>query len=60
MYIGAYLPTVKRRTNIYLEHRQIKRLEEESKRTGAPVAELVRRAIDAAYPEKAKVKAAGR
>jgi len=32
----------------------MKRLEEERKKTGASIAELVRRAIDAVYPEKAK------
>jgi Ribbon-helix-helix domain len=50
-----------KRTNIYLLPRQVKRLEDESKKTGAPVAELVRRAIDNTYPvEKAKAKAAAR
>jgi hypothetical protein len=37
---------------LYLEARQIKQLEEESERTGAPVAELIRRAIAAQYPAK--------
>jgi predicted DNA-binding protein len=37
----------KERTNIYLEEEQIKRLRALQKKTGAPVAELVRRAIDA-------------
>ena len=35
------------RTNIYLSDRQKHALERLSKKTGAPVAELVRRAIDA-------------
>lgn len=39
---------------LYLEARQIKQLEEESERTGAPVAELIRRAIAAQYPYPAK------
>jgi Ribbon-helix-helix protein, copG family len=39
------------RTNIYLLARQLKRLEAESKRSGSSVAELVRKAIDAVYPE---------
>ena len=39
---------------------EMKRLEEESRRTGASLAELVRRAIDNTYPEKAKAKAAAR
>jgi predicted DNA-binding protein len=53
--------TVQRtRTNIYLSSEQLKRLKAESERTGAPVAELVRRAIDNAYPvEKAKAKQQG-
>jgi hypothetical protein len=49
-----------KRTNIYLLPRQVKRLEDENKKTGAPVAELVRRAIDNTYPENAKAKAAAR
>ena len=40
------------RVNVYLLARQLKRLEAESKRTGSSVAELVRKAIDAVYPEK--------
>jgi hypothetical protein len=39
----------------------MKRLEEESKKTGASIAELVRRAVDytypGVYPEKLKAKA---
>jgi hypothetical protein len=39
----------------------MKRLEEESKKTGASIAELVRRAIDNTYAvEKAKARAATR
>jgi len=34
------------------------RLEEESKKTGSSLAELVRRAIDIVYPEKQKAVAA--
>jgi len=49
------------RTNLSLLPRQMKRLEQESARTGASLAELVRRAIDNTYPiEKAKAKAAAR
>jgi hypothetical protein len=37
----------------------MKRLQQESERTGASIAELVRRAIDNTYPvQKAKAKAA--
>jgi predicted DNA-binding protein len=44
---------VKVRTNIYLTERQKKSLETLSTNTGAPVAELIRRAIDA-YLESRK------
>jgi predicted DNA-binding protein len=37
---------VKIRTNVYLSAQQKKALEKLSARTGAPVAELVRRAVD--------------
>lgn len=43
---------VKKRTNIYLLERQMKRLQKESERTGSSIAELIRRAIDKVYPEK--------
>jgi predicted DNA-binding protein len=36
----------KLRTNVYLSAEQKKALEKLSERTGAPVAELVRRAVD--------------
>lgn len=42
------------RMNVYLLARQVKRLEAESKKTGSSVAELIRRAIDATYPEVKK------
>lgn len=42
-----------KRTALYLKEEQLKKLEAISSRTGAPVAELVRRAIDA-YLEKQK------
>jgi hypothetical protein len=45
---------MKIRTNIYLLERQLKRLEAESKKTGSSVAELIRQAIDKAYPDKEK------
>jgi ribbon-helix-helix CopG family protein len=40
------------RMNVFLLARQMKRLEDESKKTGSSVAELIRRAIDGTYPEK--------
>ena len=48
----------KHRTNIIFLERQMKRLEEESKKTGSSIAELVRRAVDAVYPEEKKAAAA--
>src|SRR5207245_1792035 len=60
-YTTLYIRLVKmHRTNLSLLPRHMKRLEEESKKTGASIAELVRRAIDNTYPEKAKAKAAAR
>jgi predicted DNA-binding protein len=42
------------RTNIYVTSDQKKLLEKLSDRTGAPVAELVRRAIDGYLPTRRK------
>jgi len=42
-----------KRTALFLKEAQLKKLEAISQKTGAPVAELIRRAIDA-YLEKAK------
>jgi predicted DNA-binding protein len=42
-----------KRTALYLKEEQLNRLEAISRKTGAPVAELIRRAIDA-YLEKQK------
>lgn len=39
------------RTNYHFPPRQLDRLRAESKAKGLPVAELIRRAIDAVYPE---------
>jgi predicted DNA-binding protein len=38
---------MKERTNIYLATDQMKQLKALSKKTGAPVAELIRRAVEA-------------
>jgi predicted DNA-binding protein len=35
-----------KRTNIHLSEQQLKRLEQQSRKTGLSVAEIVRRAID--------------
>jgi len=39
-----------KRTNIYLSLRQWRRLQEESRRSGINVSELIRRCVDAVYP----------
>jgi len=44
--IGVYIVCMKR-VNFHLTDRQIKALQQESKRTGLSVAELIRRAVDA-------------
>lgn len=41
------VPMTKLRMNVYLNNEQKKALEKLSAKTGAPVAELIRRAIDA-------------
>jgi predicted DNA-binding protein len=45
---------MKDRTNIYLRTDQMKKLKALSEKTGAPVAELIRRAIDKYLQERAK------
>ena len=42
----------KRRTNIYLTEEQLKKLEVRKQKTGVPVAEQIRRAIDKDLKEK--------
>lgn len=51
VYVWVQWVPVKR-TNIYLRADQLKRLEEVSKKTGASVAELIRRAIDKVHKPK--------
>lgn len=53
VYTVAYM---KRRTNIYLRPDQMKKLKALNEKTGAPVAELVRRAVDAYLTATVKVK----
>jgi predicted DNA-binding protein len=48
------VPVPKRRTNIYLTPDQMKRLKLLNEKTGAPVAELVRRAVDEYLKQRAK------
>jgi Ribbon-helix-helix domain len=45
MPIWYYMPM--RRTALFFKEQQLEKLQKLSKKTGAPVAELVRRAIDA-------------
>ena len=53
VYTGIYM---KQRTNVYLRPDQMKQLKALNEKTGAPVAELVRRAVDAYLAERAKEK----
>jgi len=43
-----------KRTALFLKEDQVKKLQKLSEKTGAPVAELVRRAIDKYLQERAK------
>jgi predicted DNA-binding protein len=43
-----------KRTAVFLKEDQVKKLESLSEKTGAPVAELIRRAIDKYLQERAK------
>lgn len=45
---------VMKRTALFLQEEQIKKLKKLSEKTGAPVAELIRRAIDKYLQERAK------
>ena len=47
---------MKLRTNIYLRPDQMKRLRALNEKTGAPIAELVRRAVDEYLAKRAKEK----
>ena len=53
MYTDA---NMKHRTNIYLRPDQMKQLKALNEKTGAPVAELVRRAVDEYLAKRAKEK----
>jgi predicted DNA-binding protein len=48
-----YLVSMKR-TALFLKAEQVKKLQALSEKTGAPVAELIRRAIDKYLKERAK------
>jgi hypothetical protein len=56
--IARYMPVwhymVMKRTALFLKEEQIKKLQKLSDKTGAPVAELIRRAIDKYLQERAK------
>ena len=47
---------MKDRTNIYLRPGQMKKLKALNEKTGAPVAELIRRALDEYLAKRAKEK----
>ena len=51
VYTVTYM---KHRTNIYLRPDQMKKLKALNEKTGAPIAELVRRAVDAYLAARAK------
>jgi hypothetical protein len=52
----VYTVSMKHRTNIYLRPDQVKQLKALHEKTGAPVAELVRRAVDDYLAKRAKEK----
>jgi predicted DNA-binding protein len=52
MPIGYYIGM--KRTALFLKEEQLKKLQMLSDKTGAPVAELIRRAIDSYLRERAK------
>jgi len=45
---------VMKRTALFLEEKQLKKLRKLSEKTGAPVAELVRRSVDEYLKKRAK------
>jgi hypothetical protein len=58
MQVYTYI-TLSRRTQITLKDRQHRLLLEESARSGLPMAELVRRALDSVYRPASRPKIAG-
>jgi predicted DNA-binding protein len=50
----AYYYMTMKRTALFLKEEQLKKLQKLSEKTGAPVAELIRRAIDKYLQERAK------
>lgn len=46
-----HMPSLTRRTQLLLDEERYERLARKSEATGSSVAELIRRAIDVAYPE---------
>ena len=52
MPVWHYVPM--KRTALFLKEEQIKKLQKLSEKTGAPVAELVRRALDDYLKKRAK------
>ena len=47
MYAYVLLSVLMKRTALFLKEQQLEKLQTLSEKTGAPIAELVRRAIDA-------------
>ncbi len=54
MCMPVWYYVVMKRTALFLKEEQIKKLQKLSDKTGAPVAELIRRAIDKYLHERTK------
>jgi Ribbon-helix-helix domain len=54
IYMPVWYHVVMERTALFLKEEQIEKLKKLSDKTGAPVAELIRRAIDKYLQERAK------
>ena len=54
MYACMILYATMKRTALFLKEDQVKKLQKLSDKTGAPLAELIRRAIDRYLQERAK------
>jgi predicted DNA-binding protein len=54
MYMPVWYGMTMKRTALFLKTEQVNKLQALSEKTGAPVAELIRRAIDMYLKERAK------
>lgn len=54
MYACVILYATMKRTALFLKDDQVKKLQSLSKKTGAPVAELIRRAVDEYLKKRVK------